>query len=409
MKKRYFPFLILFLLLPVTTHGQSDLFEIRMPNVMIIFDTSSSMNMDVNGVSVPSGNAKGVDGVTREYQGGGNHPNSKLFIAKQALGNALKGIENINLGLGTYGQRKQEKYRARYKKYVITQAYQPPKNWCDKRYYRWTTTNDTSPRYATSFSLNSFKDAWGTEHKDVEKNVYTFQRKIWIHDKATYLHPPYVSGSFQAIKEYWIQYKVTDITYNAEYNWYVFKYEVQTPAYDLYQETTRKIDPCGSCGTDTEDNPFSREWAGPPKWKTYFSGESEYNDPPNGRPKKWWDCTTGSSPEVKEKWDWVYQWRTYTGPLTNCDKTQSDGWDYVNNCHDVSEYYYPIGSSPALSYDSVNRPHTWSYFKITSDTWKESDQPNPFYPAPTEDLESIPTTSSLSTSRRLMMQQMITR
>jgi len=382
MKKRYLPFLIILLLLPVTAQGQSDLFEIRMPNVMIIFDTSSSMNMDVNGVSVSSGNAKGADGVTRNYQGGGDHPNSKLFIAKQALGDVLKGLENMNLGLATYGQRKQEKYRGYYKKYIITQAYQPARNWCDKRYYRWTTTNDTSPRYATSFSSNSFKDAWGTDHSDVKKGVYTFQRKIWIHDKGTYLHPPRVGGVFQATKEYWIEYKVTDITYNAEYNWYVFKYEVISTAYDLYQETTRRIEPCGSCASDTEDNPFSREWAGPPKWRTYFAGEEEYKNPSNGRSAKWWDCTTGSSLEVKEKWDWVNQWRAYNGPFTNCNKTQTDGWEYVSGCYDVSEYYYPIGPSPALSYNKDDRPHTWSYFKITSDTWKESDQPNPFYPAP---------------------------
>lgn len=383
MKKKYFFFFLFLFLTPVSAYGQSDLFEIRTPNVMIIFDTSSSMNMNAHGVSVSSGNAKGVDGVTRNYQGGGDHPNSKLFIAKQALGDVLKGLENINLGFATYGQRKQEKYEGRYKKWVMTQAYQPPKNWCDKRYYRWTTTNDTSPRYANSFSKDSFKDAWNKDHLNVKKDVYTFDRKIMIHDKAN-LHPPRVGGSFQATKEFTISYKVTDITYNAEYNWYVFKYEVQTPAYDLYQETTRRIETCGSCGPDTEVNPFSREWewAGPPKWKTYFSGEGEYKDPSNGRPKKWWDCTTGSSPEVKEKWDWDNQWRTYTGPFINCDKTQSDGWEYVEKCYDVSEYYYPIGTSPALSFHSTNRPHTWSYFRITADTWKESDQPKPYYPAP---------------------------
>ena len=379
--KLLFSLVYLFLFIPGLIYGQSDLFEIRTPNAMIIFDTSSSMNMDVNGSSVSIGNAKGMDGNTYNFEGGGNHPNSKLYQAKQALRDVIKNLENVNLGFATYGQRKQEKWRGYYKRWTITQAYQPPRNWCDKRYYRWTTTNDTSPRYATSFSSNSFKDAWGTEHTSVEKNVYTFQRKIWIHDKATYLHPPYVSGSFQATKEYWIQYKVTDITYNAEYNWYVFKYEVQSPSYDLYQEYyPRRLEPCGSCGPDTENAPFSRDWG---TWKTYFSGEDEYKDPSNGRPKKWWDCTTGSSPEVKEKWDWQPQWRSYTG--SDCLKPKDGEWEYVGNCYNVSEYYYPIGpSAPALLPDP-NRPHTWSYFKIVGDIWPESIQQKPYYPALKDD------------------------
>ncbi len=378
MKKSflYFPLLIaIFLFMPLVSHAQSDLFEIRTPNVMIIFDTSSSMNMSVSGLSVSSGNAVGVDKVLRNYEGGGNHPNSKLFIAKQALGDVLKDIENVNMGFATYGQMKEEKYRGYYKKYVIVKPYKPARNYCIKRYYRWTTTNDTSPRYATSFSQSSFIDAWGTQHNDVKKNEYFFKRKIWIHDKLTYLHPPYLSGSFQKTKEYWIEYKVTDITYNAEYNWYVFKYEVISPPYDLYEEAIRTLEPCGTCASDTENTPFSRNWG---TYKTYFSGEDEYKNPSNGRSPGWWNCDAKYDPEVKEKWDWVSQWRTYTGPFINCNKTQADGWEYVSGCFEVSEYYYPADGSN-------NKPHTWSYFRISGNIWPDNIQPDPYYPAILDD------------------------
>jgi len=52
--------LFFLVVIPSHSHGQSDLFEVRTPNAMIIFDTSSSMNMDVNGLSVNSGVAKGL-------------------------------------------------------------------------------------------------------------------------------------------------------------------------------------------------------------------------------------------------------------------------------------------------------------------------------------------------------------
>ncbi len=58
---------------------------------MIIFDTSSSMEMSVNvdpkGSSIWT-NKKGPDGTTY-YRKDGNHPDSKLYQAKKALGEII--------------------------------------------------------------------------------------------------------------------------------------------------------------------------------------------------------------------------------------------------------------------------------------------------------------------------------
>ena len=55
MKKSLWIILYLFLpivMVPCVTYGQSDLFEIKTPNVMIIFDSSSSMERDTSGLTV---------------------------------------------------------------------------------------------------------------------------------------------------------------------------------------------------------------------------------------------------------------------------------------------------------------------------------------------------------------------
>lgn len=367
---------IFILFFPIFTFGQSDLFEIRTPNVMIIFDTSSSMNMDVNGVSVSPGNALGIDGKTYYFEGGGNHPNSKLYQAKQALRNVIKNLENVNLGLATYGQKKQEKWRGYFRKWMLIQSAQPEKKWCEKRYWRWRVVNTTDgPRYANDFSPDSFKDAWGNLRTDI-KIGSRFYRTITLYDKINSLIPPHNNLKTKTY-DWW--YTVTDIKFNAEYGWYTYTYISEPLSHDLYEEYTFQLDGCNSCGTDSEGDPFPRNWTG--GWSTYFKGELEYENPYGGtKPKDYWKCISKSTPEKKEVWDWSYQWRTYIGKYEDVCKDQIDGWLYVSGCYDVSEYYYPIGSSaPALPPNS-DRPHTWSYFRITGNSWKDN-QPDPYYPA----------------------------
>jgi len=113
--KKYLILLTVFLLgTPVFLYGQSDLIEVAPPNAMIIFDSSSSMNLDEKGIPVNSGKATGEDGKSKDYQGGGNHPNSKLYQAKQKIKEVIKDIEDINLGFSTYGQAKTELRRGYY-------------------------------------------------------------------------------------------------------------------------------------------------------------------------------------------------------------------------------------------------------------------------------------------------------
>lgn len=398
MKKSslYSLFLILILLLiPAVSSGQSDLFEIRTPNVMIIFDTSSSMNMSLTGQAVPSGNAKGVDGVIRNYEGGGDHPNSKLFIAKQGLRDALIGIENVNLGFATFGQRKEEMWKGYYKKWSIVQSYQPAKNWCEKRYWRWREIKNSvdGPRYANDFSSDSFIDFWGTKHTGVTEG-YRFYRTIYIHDKPASSIPPH---SNLKTKSYNWWYTVTKKKFNAEYNYYTYTYVSDPLTYDLYEEKIMSLDPCNSCSSDKENDPFPVTWPDGtnPPWETYFKDDSrgsaykeEYDKPFGNNParKNWWDCKPKNTPEKPEVWDWVFQWRSYKGKKDDVCKDRPDGWKYVDGCYDVSNYYYPIGpSAPALPYDTTNRPHTWSYFRISGGIWPESIQPNPYYPAIPDD------------------------
>ncbi|MBM4307131.1 MAG: hypothetical protein FJ123_10380, partial [Deltaproteobacteria bacterium] len=94
MKKFWLLIFTLGLLIPFQVSAQDDLFQIKTPNVMIIFDTSDSMNMSVNVNS--SGNSiwtvkKGPDLVT-EYRRDGNHPDSKLYQAKQALAQIINDV-----------------------------------------------------------------------------------------------------------------------------------------------------------------------------------------------------------------------------------------------------------------------------------------------------------------------------
>ena len=396
MKKIRYVFLVgIFMAIPVLTYGQSDLFEIRTPNTLIIFDTSSSMNMNVNGVAVGAGSAKGVDDITRTYEGGGNHPNSKLFIAKQALREVIKNLENVNLGFATYGQRKQEKWRGYFR---TCKAAIPEKKWCEKRYWRWRAITGavdgkpTSPYLSTDFSSNSFVDKWGNKHTGITTDTgYEFKRTVsgYYYDKANSLIPPHNNLKKKDVE---ITYQV-ERKFNAEYGWYEYRYYSKPFDYDWYEETTKSKDPCASCGGDKVDDPFPITWAdgANPPWQTYFKNDSrgaayqdEYDKPYGDDPgkKNWWDCKEKSQTSKDYCWGYDYSWRTYNGTQGSACANQG-AYEYLGPCYEVSEYYYPIGpSAPAVPLDT-NHPHTWSYFRISGNIWPESIQPTEYYPATT--------------------------
>ncbi|MDI7261788.1 MAG: PilC/PilY family type IV pilus protein, partial [Thermodesulfobacteriota bacterium] len=406
MKKFFIMIFSLVLFIPFQVFAQDDLFQIKTPNVMIIFDTSDSMNMSINvnaqGTSVWT-NKFGPDKVT-QYVKDGNHPDSKLYQAKQALAQIINDVvkDRVNLGFATYAQRKIERRKGRYTRdvEVVTQA-EVKEAWRRyKRYYLWETTNESS-RNATSIYSNSFVDAWGNTRSNVVVGVTEFSRSIWIHDKSGPLHPKWLGGSsFEATKPYTITYRVTARTHNPETNVYTFTYGPVSSAYDRYREgwsynifTTPATDwilippPKGDCGSDTKDIYFP-EKAPPPNglWRTHFAGEGEYTTPSNNRTAGWWSCgTLDRAYKPKEtQTQTQYQWYDTTG--TACDPTKpgtspdtSVLWNLMpGTCFDWSGYKYaPEGTT--------NRPHTWAYHKITGGNWKKSDQQDPFYPAPAGD------------------------
>ena len=378
--------LSLVLFIPFQVSAQDDLFQVKTPNVMIIFDTSDSMNMSVTvdkfGNSVWTVK-KGPDNVT-EYRRDGNHPDSKLYQAKQALAQIIDDVvkDRVNLGFSTYAQQKIERRRGQYTREEVTQAAEPEKWRRYKRYYLWDTTNDGS-RNATSTSSNSFVDAWGNTRSNVVVGVTEFSRAIYIHDKSGPLHPKWLGGSsFQTTKAYTITYRVTLRTHNPETNVYTFTYGPVSPAYDRYQETYIYDSWSSSavvCGADTKNNPFPSPSG---SWKTYFSGDAEYVTPTNSRTAGWWNCYVQYQPAKSEVKQTKYTWYDTTG--TSCDATKSSTpiWNLIpGTCFDWSGYEY-------LADGSTNKPHTWAYHKITGSspgTWKKTDQSDPFYPAPTGD------------------------
>jgi len=385
MKKAIFSFLCLVLFIPGIVFGEEDIFKVKTPNVMIIFDTSDSMNMSVTVDS--KGNSvwttkKGPDNVT-EYRKDGNHPDSKLYQAKKAMKEVIEEVvkDRVNLGFSTYAQKRIEKKRGQYKRDEVTQAAVPEAWRQNKRYYLWDTTNDSS-RNATSVYSNSFIDAWGVTRSGVVAHPTTgttFTRVISIHDKNT-LHPKWLGGSsFQTTKSYTITYRVTARTYNPETNIYTFTYGPISAAYDRYRETVYStgwsLTPV-VCGGDTVGNPFPATQTG--GWKTHFAGEGEYNTPSGSRTAGWWSCSVEHRAAKAEVKTTKYTWLDTTGASCAATQTGTPVWELVpGTCFDWSAYRYtPEGTT--------NRPHTWSYYKIDgSGNWKKSEQNKtvPFYPA----------------------------
>jgi hypothetical protein len=399
MKKFLLFIFTLVFLVPFQVSAQDDLIQIKTPNVMIIFDTSDSMNMSVN-VNAQGNSVwtvkKGPDSVT-EYRRDGNHPDSKLYQAKQALAQIINDVvkDRVNLGFSTYMQHKIERRRGRYTRdEEVVDQWEQIEAWRRyKRYYLWGTTNDGS-RNANSIYADSFVDAWGNTRSSVTAHPSTgseFSRSIWIHDKSGPLHPKWLGGSsFEATKAYTITYRVTARTHNPETNVYTFTYTPVSPAYDYYWEywsydifTTPDTDWKTfliDCGPDTKNNYFP-EKAAPPNgpWRTYFAGEGEYVTPSNNRTPGWWNCKIWYRP-YKPKlthFETKYSWANTDGTSCDASKSGTPVWNLMGGtCFDWSGYEY-------LAEGTTGKPHTWAYhkIKISDNTWKKNEQQDPFYPS----------------------------
>jgi hypothetical protein len=396
MKKLIYSILTLVLLTPFLAFAQeSDLFKVKTPNVMVIFDTSSSMEMSINidtkGNSIWT-TKKGPDGST-QYRKDGNHPDSKLYQAKKALSEIIDQVvkDKVNLGFSTYAQKQIVRSRGLYKRdeEVIDQAAVAEgwRRW--KRYYAWDTTNDGT-YYPTSTYSDSFVDAWGITRSSVTADPTTgttFTRAIWIHDKSGPLHPKWIGGnSFQATKPYTITYRVTARTLNAETNVYTFTYTTISPAFDRYRENWFDDGWSGvikDCGLDQKGIPWASKISSGVWWYTYFSDDSpptEYNTPSGSRTAGWWNCSVEyRAPKSKISHIETKSYWLDTSAAT-CAPTIAGTpvYNFVDGtCFDWSYYRY----TPETDING-DKPHTWGYFQIDGlGKWKKNKQPDPFYPA----------------------------
>lgn len=391
-----FVFLVsLSLYLPGLTYAQSDLIEVAPPNAMIIFDSSSSMNQDEKGNVVNSGNAKGEDGVVRDYQAGGNHPNSKLYQAKQKIKEVIKDLEDINLGFSTYGQAKKDLRRGYYVRSLQnwTPAIPPTSD-----QWRWTKKYWRFRNYSHTFTStsNTLDKSIGDIY--IEKN-HTFDDSPFNNGKSV---PPPHGGTYKAD----LTHRITNISLNAETNVYTYTYT--SDPHDHYEETTRTLTFGNSNSIDC-NTLFTKPWGGPPVWNTY----DEANAPSHA-----WRCigptkipgSAGAPGFFGSKYD-EYSWNTLDNTIPGyptCPAnygldnnwnpvgdppTQANAWtkwtlvnssdpkipasgQYLKitgiNCYDASTYSYPADGS-------ASKPHTWSYYKEVSGNW--SVKPDPYFPS----------------------------
>jgi hypothetical protein len=382
MKKIAFCVLLLISVSPWIAHSgdYDDVNQVKTPNAMIIFDTSSSMENQPNGLSQAAGEmclkndgsavavavvgGKCSTGYTKiKFDSGSNHPNSKLYQAKKALNEIITSVvkDQVNLGFSTYAQLKTEKRRGKYQ--YTRNAYTSKKYWA---YYKSKNSYNS-----VSLQSNLFVDVWGITRTNMGKNSTFFYATKVYNSGLTFPPHPATSGANKLID---LKYTVSSVVYEPENNWYRFYYA--SDPFDWYAETTFTVDPCTTCSTDTAGNPFpatktsgTDAFGAAVTWKTYFSGDAEYQTPTGGRAATFWKCVPTTAADTTT-------WSDTTG--TSCDATKtSGGYTYTligGTCYDISDYYYPADGS-------TNKPHTWGYFKVNSSKWPNNSQTPNYYPS----------------------------
>ena len=243
MKKYLILFIVILLGAPSLLYGQSDLVEIMTPNAMILFDSSASMNSKADGTGAnaswqfvdkdgnvwPNGTAPWK---WYYFEGGGNHPDSKLYLAKLALKQVITDLVDINLGFSTYAQFKTDARVGRYKRDrwnctggTPAQAATPTTCTWQKLYWRWNTGNNS---YSSTSSLpqGNFTDVWGQVQTGMSVGSKIYEKNHTFIVKTAPPHPP---ATYKAD----LEYTITDIVLNAEMNFYTYYYTSAT--YDTYE------------------------------------------------------------------------------------------------------------------------------------------------------------------------------
>jgi hypothetical protein len=412
--KKYLVLLIAILLGgPSLAYGQSDIVLIMPPNAMIIFDSSASMNSKADGTTANASNVKvDKDGnvfpqgtapwISYNFEGGGNHPDSKLYQAKLALKWVIKDLVDINLGFSTYAQFKNELRTGRYvrDRWNCTGgvAAQPATSdtctW-KRLYWRWNTQS-LSYSSTSSLPMGNFKDVWGQDQTGMSVGSKLYKHNHTFIVKTVPPHPP---NTYLAD----LEFTITNIVLNAEMNYYTYYYTSAT--YDIYETynftvtrntTGTACKPMSFYGYDCDTELPATQPGG---WQTYLSSDPQYiADFP-----KWncicTGCTAGHGPIAAVPCSYgakFQQWAWGGGGTTSCPANAGGAynllknpalgdswtdWIYVDNCYDSSDYIYPCYGSTG----NTDKPDTWSYFhtlNFLNNRWRiPADQPNPFYPS----------------------------
>jgi hypothetical protein len=398
--KKITGFLILSLLaiFPRVSYGDmEDISQVKTPNVMLIFDTSNSMDNQPNGLAQAAGNmcikndgsgdyAKPGAGnscpggyTLRYMEAGGNHPNSKLYQAKKALKQIVETVvkDQVNLGFSTYAQFKTEARRGYY-----TRGFRPytaPTNdtWKWTKVYWMYSNFRHGPWTKISLQKDSFTDAWGVLHTGVSVGTFFYISHTFDNSPAnngSNVPPPHPPGTYTGN----LKITVTSIVYDAENNWYTFRYQDDT--HDHYYETTKQLVYADSNPIDC-DMKFPKNWGD--GYKTYKSTDAVQQ----ANPAKWGCQGPTKIPGVgggHGAWTTQTTWSQFAA--TDCPATQGSDNFPANadqttkwvlspgTCYDWSTYSYPADGSS-------NKPHTWGYFKVSGGKWPNNSQTPNYYPS----------------------------
>jgi len=384
------------LLIPFLAYGQNDIFDIfavKTPNVMVIIDTSSSMENAPDGTYPAAGSAKGEDGKTYTFEAGGNHPNSKSYQAKKALKEVIQSVvmDRVNLGFSTYAYTKTEIRRGLYSR--SRRDYTAPTNdqwqW-KKRYWRWNNYTHSNSITITSYLPDTFKDEWGITRIGVKVgDTFTYPHTFSDspNNNAKSVPPPHPPGTYVGNLKYTIKTK----TFNNEMAYYTWTYT--SDAHDHYEEAWQYYTKADSNPINCDSALFPRTWTSG-NYKTYWSTDAEYIAHP-----AYWACTgptkIAGSAGGFGNWYTEYAWLQFSAtscpatsgvdnfPVNATQTTMYTRVDDLNdshlngtmmNCYDYSSYSYPADGS-------ANKPHMWSYYKISSGKWPINKQTPNYYPS----------------------------
>ena len=152
------------------------------------------------------------------FEGGGNHPDSKLYQAKLALKKVITDLVDINLGFSTYAQFKTDARVGRYKRdrwnctggQAAQGATSTTCTW-QKLYWRWNTGSHS---YCSSSSLpqGNFTDVWGQVQTGMSVGSKLYEKNHTFIVKTAPPHPP---ATYKAD----LEYTITNIVLNAEMNY----------------------------------------------------------------------------------------------------------------------------------------------------------------------------------------------